>query len=115
MQQASRHDAAVGSFVLLGGAAMLPISFDDKNFQAKVPTSLNKKVAFPKDSSARILTAGLFGEQYIGLESGTDEKNLSAGDTTKQTQSAIVLENLIGQFLYIKAADAGTASGDPKP
>ncbi len=77
--------------------------------------SLNKKVAFPKDSSAKILTAGLLGEQYIGLEAGADEKNLVAGDAIKQTQSAIVLENLIGQFLYNKAADAGTGSAEAKP
>ncbi|MCV2359503.1 outer membrane lipid asymmetry maintenance protein MlaD [Paucibacter sp. TC2R-5] len=162
MQQASRHDAAVGFFVLLGGAALLflalkagnllslnfdetyqvsakfdnigglksrasvksagvvigrveSITFDDKTFQAKVLISLNKKVAFPKDSSAKILTAGLLGEQYIGLEAGAGEKNLGPGDAIKQTQSAIVLENLIGQFLYNKAADSGSAAGEAKP
>ncbi len=163
MQQASRHDAAVGFFVLLGGAALLflalkagnllslnfdetylvsakfdnigglkaraavksagvvvgrveSIVFDDKSYQAKVTISLNKKVVFPKDSSAKILTAGLLGEQYIGLEAGGDEKNLAAGDSIKQTQSAVVLENLIGQFLYNKAADTGSApAGEAKP
>ena len=84
------------------------ISFDDKSFQARVVLKLNQGVAFPKDSSAKILTAGLLGEQYIGLEPGADEKNLVAGDVIKQTQSAVVLENLIGQFLYNKAADTGT-------
>lgn len=158
--QASKHDAWVGLFVLLGGAALLflalkagnllslnfddtytvtakfdnigglkaraavksagvvvgrveSISFDDKSFQARVVMKLNQSVQFPKDSSAKILTAGLLGEQYIGLEAGADEKNLGAGDTIKQTQSAVVLENLIGQFLYNKAADSG-ASGDKK-
>lgn len=162
MQQASRHDVAVGFFVLLGGAALLflalkagnllslnfdetyqvtakfdnigglkarasvksagvvigrveSITFDDKSYQAKVLISLNKKLVFPKDSSAKILTAGLLGEQYIGLEAGADEKNLGPGDAIKQTQSAIVLENLIGQFLYNKAADSGSAAAESKP
>ena len=84
------------------------IVFDDKSFQARVVIQLNKAVAFPKDSSAKILTAGLLGEQYIGLEPGADEHNLVAGDMIKQTQSAVVLENLIGQFLYNKAADASS-------
>jgi len=84
------------------------ITLDDKSFQARVVLKLNQGVAFPKDSSAKILTAGLLGEQYIGLEPGADEKNLVAGDVIKQTQSAVVLENLIGQFLYNKAADTGT-------
>jgi phospholipid/cholesterol/gamma-HCH transport system substrate-binding protein len=84
------------------------ISFDDKTFQARVLLRLNEGVLFPKDSSAKILTAGLLGEQYIGLEAGADEKNLAAGDQIRQTQSAVVLENLIGQFLYNKAAETGT-------
>lgn len=88
------------------------ISFDDKSFQARVVIQLNKAVAFPKDSSAKILTSGLLGEQYIGLEPGAEEHNLASGDIIKQTQSAVVLENLIGQFLYNKAADA--SSGETK-
>jgi phospholipid/cholesterol/gamma-HCH transport system substrate-binding protein len=60
---------------------------------------------FPKDTSAKILTAGLLGEQYIGLEAGGDTNNLVAGDRIKMTQSAVVLENLISQFLYSKAAE----------
>ena len=64
---------------------------------------------FPKDSSAKILTSGLLGDQYVGLEPGADEENLAAGDTITQTQSAVVLENLIGQLLFNKAADAGDA------
>jgi len=89
------------------------ITFDDKSFQAKVVINLNKSVVFPKDSSAKILTAGLLGEQYIGLEPGADEKNLAAGDRIVQTQSAVVLENIIGQFINSKASDMGTpaASG----
>ncbi|MBB5203315.1 phospholipid/cholesterol/gamma-HCH transport system substrate-binding protein [Inhella inkyongensis] len=81
------------------------ISFDDKSFQARVSLRLNQGVLFPKDSSAKILTSGLLGEQYIGLEPGAEEKNLAPNDVIKQTQSAVVLENLIGQFLYNKAAE----------
>jgi len=90
------------------------ISFDDKTFQARVVLNLHKNVAFPKDSSAKILTSGLLGEQYIGLEPGAEEKNLAAGDSIKQTQSAVVLENLIGQFINSKAADMGSAAGEKK-
>lgn len=89
------------------------IGFDDKTYQARVVLQLEKKFVFPKDSSAKILTAGLLGEQYLGLEPGASESNLAAGDTITQTQSAVVLENLISQFLYSKAADAGSASPAP--
>ena len=86
------------------------ISFDDKTFQAKVVLNLHKGTLFPKDSSAKILTSGLLGEQYIGLEPGADEKNLASGDVIRQTQSAVVLENLIGQFINSKAADMGSTA-----
>lgn len=89
------------------------IGFDDKTYQARVVLQLEKRFVFPKDSSAKILTAGLLGEQYLGLEPGASEKNLIAGDTITQTQSAVVLENLISQFLYSKAADAGSAAQPP--
>ena len=81
------------------------ISFDDKNFQAIVSLNLESRYQFPKDSSAKILTSGLLGEQYIGLEPGGEVNNLIAGDKIKMTQSAIVLENLISQFLFSKAAE----------
>jgi phospholipid/cholesterol/gamma-HCH transport system substrate-binding protein len=81
------------------------IVFDDLAFQARVILALDKRYAFPKDSSLKILTSGLLGEQYIGIEAGADEKNLVAGDKIGSTQSAVVLENLISQFLYNKAAD----------
>lgn len=83
------------------------IAFNDKRFQAKVTLTLEKEYKFPKDTSAKILTSGLLGEQYIGLEAGGALDNLVAGDTIKMTQSAVVLENLISQFLYSKAADSG--------
>ena len=81
------------------------IVFDDKNFQARVIVGLDNRYTFPKDSSLKILTAGLLGEQYLGIEPGADEKMLASGDTISSTQSAVVLENLISQFLYSKAAD----------
>ncbi|MDP5009149.1 MAG: outer membrane lipid asymmetry maintenance protein MlaD [Glaciimonas sp.] len=86
------------------------INFDDKNFQAVVTLNLDNRYLFPKDSSAKILTAGLLGEQYIGIEAGGDVKTLVAGDQIKMTQSAIVLENLISQLLYSKAADGKDSS-----
>ena len=84
------------------------ISFDDKSYQANVNLAMESKYVFPKDSSLKILTSGLLGEQYIGIEAGASEKNMAAGDVIKQTQSAVVLENLISQFLYSKAADNST-------
>ena len=86
------------------------ITFDDKTFQARVTLELDKQYAFPKDSSLKILTSGLLGEQYIGIEAGADENNLVAGDNLTATQSAVVLENLIGQFLYSKAEEGGKPS-----
>ena len=87
------------------------ITFDDKTFQANVAMQLQQRFAFPKDSSAKILTAGLLGEQYIGIEPGGDEKNLVPGSVITQTQSAVVLENLISQFLYNKASEGDAAPG----
>jgi phospholipid/cholesterol/gamma-HCH transport system substrate-binding protein len=81
------------------------ITFDDKTFQANVALDLEARYAFPKDSSLKILTSGLLGEQYIGIEPGGDLKNMAAGDVVTQTQSAVVLENLISQFLFSKAAE----------
>ena len=87
------------------------ITFDDKLYQASVHLAMESRYVFPKDSSLKILTSGLLGEQYIGVQPGADEKNLAAGDVIKQTQSAVVLENLISQFLYSKAADSSSGSG----
>lgn len=84
------------------------IVFDDKSFQARVTLALESRYVFPRDSSLKILTSGLLGEQYLGLEPGADEKTLAAGDTISATQSAVVLENLISQFLFSKAADGST-------
>ncbi len=84
------------------------IRFDNESFEAVVALNIDGRYQFPKDSSAKILTAGLLGEQYIGLSPGGDSVNLKSGDTLKLTQSAVVLENLIGQFLYNKAAEGDT-------
>ena len=89
------------------------ILFDDKTYQASVTLSLENRYVFPKDSSLKILTSGLLGEQYIGIEAGADEAHLVPGDTVVATQSALVLENLISQFLFSKAAE-GTAPEDNK-
>jgi len=89
------------------------IVFDDKSFQARVVLAMEKRYTFPKDSSLKILTSGLLGEQYLGIEAGADEQNLASGDSISSTQSAVVLESLISQFLYSKAADAvGPKQGD---
>ncbi|HEX8885095.1 MAG TPA: outer membrane lipid asymmetry maintenance protein MlaD [Noviherbaspirillum sp.] len=81
------------------------IGLNSKTFQAEVRLKMQSGYAFPKDSSAKILTSGLLGEQYIGLEPGGDTNNLAQGDRITMTQSAIVLENLISQFLFSKAAE----------
>lgn len=104
-----RQAAVKSSGVVVGRVES--IAFDDKTYRARVTLALESRYVFPKDSSLKILTSGLLGEQYIGVEAGADIKNLSAGDTLTATQSAVVLENLIGQFLYNKAADGGSASG----
>ncbi len=83
------------------------IGFDDQSFRANVVLEIEEPFKFPKDSSVKILTAGLLGEQYIGLEPGGDLKNLEAGDRISLTQSAVVLENLIGQFLYGNSDSGG--------
>ena len=91
------------------------ISLDGKRYQGAVRIEIDRAVQFPSDSSARILTSGLLGDQYIGIEPGGDDKNLGGGDLIAQTQSAVVLENLIGQFLTGKAeaAEAGPNVASP--
>jgi phospholipid/cholesterol/gamma-HCH transport system substrate-binding protein len=89
------------------------IRFNDQTFQADVVLALEARYAFPKDSSFRILTSGLLGEQYIGIEPGGADDNLAQGDTVTLTQSAMVLESLIGQFLFNRAADAAPPGEEP--
>ena len=90
------------------------ISFDNKTFQGLVTMQIDSRYQFPTDTSAKILTAGLLGDQYLGLEPGGEEQDFKPGDTIKMAQSAVVLENLIGQFLYNKAAEAPAKDGSGK-
>ena len=83
------------------------VVFDPETFQARVTMDMDAQYPFPDDSSAKILTSGLLGEQYGGIEAGADDKNLEEGSVIRRTQSAVVLENLISQFLYSKAEDGG--------
>ena len=104
--------AAVKSAGVVVGRVKV-IDFDGESFQARVTLAIEARHQFPKDSSLSILTSGLLGEQYVGIVPGADEKNLVAGDRIGSTQSAVVLENLISQFLYSKAAEP--AAGGSKP
>ncbi|SDM64574.1 phospholipid/cholesterol/gamma-HCH transport system substrate-binding protein [Oryzisolibacter propanilivorax] len=103
-----KPQAAVRSAGVVVGRVQA-INFDDKTYQARVTLELDKRYVFPKDSSLKILTSGLLGDQYIGIEAGYDEAQLAPGDTVTATQSAVVLENLIGQFLYGKAEEGASA------
>lgn len=83
------------------------IGFDEERFQAKIAIDMETRYQFPKDSSLKVLTSGLLGDQYIGIEPGAEDENWAAGDNVSRTQSAVVLENLISQFLF------NTAASDP--
>lgn len=89
------------------------IVLDTKTYQGAVTMELEQNMMFPSDTSAKILTSGLLGDQFIGLVPGGSDKNLEAGSVIKLTQSAVLLENLIGQFLYNKAADPPEAAPAP--
>jgi len=78
------------------------ITLDMERYEARVEMSLDRRYHFPKDTFANILTSGLLGEQYIGLMPGGDSEMLKSGETIKKTQSAAVLEELIGKFIYNK-------------
>ena len=81
------------------------IRFDTQTYEALVTMTIDSRYQFPRDTFASILTAGLLGEQYIGLDAGGDEKMLKSGDTFSKTQSAVVLEKLISQFMFNKASE----------
>lgn len=89
--------------VLVGRVA--EIRFDARSYRAIVRLELDDRYPFPRDTIATILTSGLLGEQYVGLEPGADEAVLGAGDVIQITQSAVVLEKLIGQFMFNKAGE----------
>ena len=97
--------------VITVGQNRLSIKLDNVTYQGVVTMDVQDAVHFPKDTSAKILTSGLLGDQYIGLEPGPSEELLADGQMITQTQSAVVLENLIGQFLSRTAAEAGSAGG----
>jgi phospholipid/cholesterol/gamma-HCH transport system substrate-binding protein len=92
--------------VLVGRVEM--VGFDNETLRAKVIMRIDKRYEFPKDSSVSILTAGLLGDQFIGIDGGGDVELLKDGDRVKLTQSAIVLEKVIGQFLYGQASEGGS-------
>ena len=90
------------------------IRFDDERYQARIDLDMDTRFKFPKDSALKILTSGLLGEQYIGIEAGASDQNLAAGDNVTATQSAVVLENLISQVLYNSAANNASSGGSGK-
>ncbi|WP_310646940.1 outer membrane lipid asymmetry maintenance protein MlaD [Limnohabitans sp.] len=105
-----KRQAAVKSAGVVVGRVE-SVTFDDKTFQATVTMALQTQYKFPKDSNLKILTSGLLGEQYIGIEAGAEAENLANGDRIETTQSAVVLENLISQFLFSKAAEPTPKEG----
>ncbi|HUV99569.1 MAG TPA: outer membrane lipid asymmetry maintenance protein MlaD [Gallionella sp.] len=97
-----KPEAAIKSAGVLVGR-VTGITLDTQRYEADVEMSLDKRYQFPRDTFAKILTSGLLGEQYIGLEPGGDSAMLKNGDQVKMTQSAVVLEDLISKFLFSKA------------
>lgn len=81
------------------------IQFSTQTYDAVVTMSMDSRYLFPKDTFASILTSGLLGEQYIGLAAGGDGAMLKTGDKIMKTNSAMVLEEMIGRFLFDKAAE----------
>jgi phospholipid/cholesterol/gamma-HCH transport system substrate-binding protein len=97
--------AVKGAGVVIGRVA--EIKFDTENYVALVAMDIDKRYQFPRDSFVTINTSGLLGEQYIGFEVGGDTQMLKNGDLVKKTQSAVVLEKLISQFMFDKASGEG--------
>lgn len=83
------------------------IRFDSDNYVAVVAMHVDGRYKFPRDTFATILTSGLLGEQYVGFEVGGEPEMLKGGDVIKKTQSAVVIEKLISQFMFSKAAETG--------
>ncbi|OUT97911.1 MAG: outer membrane lipid asymmetry maintenance protein MlaD [Betaproteobacteria bacterium TMED41] len=105
--------AAVRSSGVLVGRVK-DIEFDSKRYQAKVVIEMQRGVRFPLDSSATILTAGLLGEKYIGITPGAEIDFLKKDDKIQMTQSAVILENIISQFLFNQSSNddaSGKVSG----
>jgi len=97
--------------VVIGRVA--DIRFDNESYEALVAINIDSAYQFPRDTTAKILTSGILGEQYIGLEAGGDGVMLKNGDRLRLTQSAVVLENLISQFLFSKAAEGREPAKEP--
>jgi phospholipid/cholesterol/gamma-HCH transport system substrate-binding protein len=97
-----KPQASVKSAGVLVGR-VTAITLDSKQYEARVVMSIDSRYTFPRDTIAKIMTSGLLGEQYIGLDPGGDTAMLKGGDAIKQTQSAVILEDMIGKFLYNKA------------
>jgi len=89
---------------------IVDVRFDNESYEAVVLMDIEQAYQFPRDTTAKILTSGILGEQYLGLEAGGDAKMLAGGDRLRLTQSAVVLENLISQFLFNKAAEGKDAA-----
>ena len=88
--------------------------FDPVHYNAEVTLAIDGRYLFPKDTSASVLTSGILGEQYVGLDAGGDDQKLKQGDEIKITQGAVVLERLISQFMFNKAQDSGSDKGNKK-
>ena len=87
------------------------LHLDPQDYAAVIGMQIDSRYKFPRDTFATINTSGLLGEQYIGFDVGGDSETLKDGETIKKTQSAVVLEKLISQFMFNKAADdSGTGS-----
>jgi len=89
---------------------VVDVRFDNESYEAVVLMDIEQGYQFPRDTTAKILTSGILGEQYVGLEAGGDAKMLAGGDRLRLTQSAVVLENLISQFLFNKASEGKDAA-----
>jgi phospholipid/cholesterol/gamma-HCH transport system substrate-binding protein len=90
------------------------VRFDNESYEAVVTLNIEGSFRFPRDTAAKILTSGLLGEQYVGLEAGGDAAMFKSGDRVKLTQSAVVLENLISQFMFSKAQEGTKESKETK-
>ena len=90
------------------------VHFDNESYEAVVTLNIDGRFKFPRDTAAKVLTSGLLGEQYVGLEAGGDTAMLKGGDRVRLTQSAVVLENLISQFMFSKAQEGGKDSKESK-
>ncbi|GAB3678931.1 outer membrane lipid asymmetry maintenance protein MlaD [Salinisphaera aquimarina] len=108
----------VGSPVNMAGVRIgrvTDIKLDQQTYQADATLSISNTYKIPKDSDASILTSGLLGEQYVGIGPGGSLKNMSQGDSFIITQSAVVLENLIGQFMTTMGSGDSSGNAPPPP